>query len=190
MTWAIDLDEVVFNFVDPYFEFLSKKYGKRIAREDLIDNYSAEKCGLIPIGSTIGNLLEFGALGGFRKLKYMPGALEGLDELTDKFPIIFITSRQKDFRQDTIDSLQALGYGGIPLYFSDDHFSPKGMIITALGINYLVDDHPENINNTRALAPSCITILMSKIPGAIREAHAHEVVSGWEEMKQKRPELQ
>jgi len=188
MTWGIDLDEVIFNFVDPYFVFLSKKYGRKIVRTDLIDDWSAEGCGLVPQGTGEENILEFGNQGGFVFLDLMPGAKDGLFSLSNKHSIVFITARPKEFRADTIYTLKRIGYGDIPLYFAD-HTSTKGMIIADLHIDYLIDDNPYYINDARRFAPQCITIMMSTIPGAIKQAHPHELVSGWDELKEKRPEL-
>ena len=177
MTWAIDLDEVVFNFIDPYFEFLSKKYGKKIVREDLTE-YSAESCGLIPTGSSTENLLEFWMMGGFKKLKYMPGAEQNLRNLINRDNVVFATARLLEFYHDTVSSLTTMNLGDIPLYFADSK-TTKGDIVKHVNARYFIDDNPENINDVRNIAPSCITILMSTIPGAIQKAHAHKVVKGW-----------
>lgn len=189
MIIAIDLDEVVFNFIDPYFAFLSKKYGKPILRE-MLTSYSARESGLIPEGETYPRLIDFGNEAGFDSLPVLPGAIEGLQKLMAKgHGFIFITNRLAPFKEQTKKALDAIGYGWAPLFISDD-VDTKGRIIARLGeVKCLIDDSPSNINDTRKHAPYCETILMTRIEGSIRSAYPHLIVSDWADLETKRPEL-
>ena len=188
MIVAVDLDEVVFNFIDPYFEFLSEKYGRKLTRADMTD-WSSERMGFIPRGSSRENLLEFGRLDGFRNLPFMPGAEKGLFDLTNHHSVVFITSREPEARYDTEAVLDETGYGHIPLYFSNSQGTTKGMILANMNAHYLIDDNPEFINEARHRFRSCVSILMSEIPKAIMAVGGNDIVSGWDELRIKRPEL-
>lgn len=188
MIVAVDLDEVVFNFVDPYFEFISEKYGRKVTRADMTD-WSSERMGFIPRGSSHDNLLEFGRLGGFLNLPLMPGAEKGLFDLANHHSVVFVTSRESEARYDTQASLEVLGYNHIPLYFTNHQGVTKGMVLQNIGAHYLIDDNPEFINEVRHRFPGCVSILMSQIPKAVMAVGGADVVEGWDDLRKKRPTL-
>jgi hypothetical protein len=189
MIVAVDLDEVVFNFLDPYLDFINKKYGKKLTRADFISDWSAERLGFIPRGSSRDNLLEFGRLGGFRNLGFMPGAEKGLFDLSNHHSMLFLTSREPEARYDTIAALNEAGFGHIPLYFSNNHGVSKGMILSNVGAHYFIDDSPEYISDARRRSNTCVSILMSQIPAAITAIGGQNYTSGWDDLRNKRPEL-
>jgi hypothetical protein len=189
MIVAVDLDEVVFNFVDPYFEFLSEKYKKPLTRSMLTSDWSCERAGLTPKNSSRENLLEFGELGGFKNLELMPGARSALFDMALLHSIVFVTSREPESRYDTEYSLNELGYHHIPLYFSNHTGTTKGMILQNMGVHYFIDDNPEYINEVRHRYNTCVSILMSQIPASIMAVGGGDIVSGWDELRKKRPAL-
>jgi hypothetical protein len=65
----------------------------------------------------------------------------------------------------------------------------KSMIIQGIGANYLIDDNPTFINETRARVPQVVSILMTQIPAALAAVPGEDKVSGWEELRKKHPEL-
>ena len=85
MKIGLDLDDTIFNFVDPYFMYLSSIYARAIRREDLT-TYSAEGSGIIPKGSGYKHLLDFCNAGGMRYLPFIPGAKSGLNRIIHLSP--------------------------------------------------------------------------------------------------------
>lgn len=187
MIYAFDIDEVTFGFVDPYFRFLSKKYGRDINRSQLTC-HSAEKSGLVPPGTSKTNLIEFISIGGFRNLEAMPGALEIIRKITTRDTIFFVTSRLPESREDTFFTTEKHGLSYIPVAFSGDNIT-KGDIVKFMKADVFIDDHPDFINDVKAKAPNCITVLLSDIPQSWDQCNADVKGKDWNELQTKRPDL-
>jgi 5'(3')-deoxyribonucleotidase len=185
----VDIDEVVVNFLDPYLVFISAKYGRKVTRADIKDGWRLETLGIIPKGSGRQNLLEFAESGGMRNLDFMPGAEKGLSHMANCHSIAFVTSREPEFQNDTVALIERIDYGHVPIYFSNKTGMEKSMIIQGIGANYLIDDNPTFINETRARVPQVVSILMTQIPAALAAVPGEDKVSGWEELRKKHPEL-
>jgi len=136
---ALDLDEVVFNFVDPFLDFLNKSRSTSFTRQDYT-TYSFEDCGILPVGSTKEWVTKFGRAGGFRNLP-----------LRSDFPlvwatrmlsrIVYITYRDFEFEDDTNYNLALYGIHQNVIY-GDHETKPKYLDIKELGITFYVDDNP------------------------------------------------
>lgn len=187
MIYAFDIDEVTLGFVDPYFKFLSEKYGRHIHRSQLT-SHSAEGSGLVPPGTSKQNLLEFIKIDGFKKLDPLPGALEVIRRITARHTIFFVTSRLAESREDTFISLEKFGLSYIPVAFSTSTVS-KGDIVRFMKADVFIDDHPDFITDVKQKAPSCKTVLLSDIPDSWNKCSADIMGMDWKELQTKRPDL-
>lgn len=176
MVLGIDLDEVVFNFIDPFLEFVNKKYNTKYQRHSLSD-WSLEESGVIPKGTDSENIHEYGRQGGFKNQEMMPGAKEILDILRLRHQLIFVTNRKKEFIEDTNTSLHKHGYGGYPVFFTGTEH-PKFEVVKEQGIELFIDDNPVNISKIFQNT-DCWTILMTEITGAIEQAEFDLLAKNW-----------
>lgn len=178
MVIAVDLDECVFNYIDPFLTFVNSLYGTAHTRKD-VTSYSFEDSGTIPIGSNSQLCKEFGDSTGLLHLPLMPGAQEAIRQLRQKHRVFYITSRSSDFYQDTEEALVREDIWS-PTLFSTKAM-PKAKIVRAINAVAFIDDSPRFINevfeNTGSKA-----ILLSNIRGSIEACKSPFRARSWEEV--------
>lgn len=175
---VIDLDEVVFDFVGPFIEFVNKKYGTNYTRASM-RSYSFERSGIIPKGTNEENVLEFCRQGSLLTLPTMPHAREAVWSLQPDREIVYLTTRHKEFEDDTNQALIDLGIWS-PVYFATPD-KPKSVWIRELKARSLVDDNPDNINDVRNNTEAH-TILYTNIQASIDACKPHDIAHTWEEV--------
>jgi len=175
---GIDLDEVVFNFIDPFLKFVNSKYRTHHERQDMV-SYSFERSGIIPLGSNEENILEFCRRGGILNLPLMPGAKEALRLLNSLYEIVYLTNRSSEFEDDTNQCLIDAGLWN-PIYFATPAKS-KADWVKELHIHTLVDDNPFNIQDVREHTEAR-TILLTNIEEATQLCKPHYHARTWAEV--------
>lgn len=178
MVIGIDLDEVFFDFVGPFLEFANKKYGTNFTRADMTE-YSFEKSGVIPKGTNKLMVQEFGRAGGLRHLPPRFSAEWMVHQLQMKNKLMFITSRDLEFQDDTKFSLVNAGILTPVVYFSDKTH-PKSEFVLEHHVDIFIDDCPRFVRDVY-LNTKAIVIMMSAIDNAIKEADGkyHTLVNNW-----------
>lgn len=141
--YGIDLDGVLFNFLDPFNDWLSKHLGVEIHANGITD-YSWWKC--------IDGLTEeefwaefdrFGKSGAYGKMELIPGAKQGLNALSQVFDIAFITARPDYAYDDTVMALKKhFGFGADRLFMARN--CNKSYFVNELGINFFIEDAPHH----------------------------------------------
>ena len=175
---GIDLDEVVFNFVDPFIRFANKKHGTTFSRTDLA-TYHFEECGIIPLGTNNKLVTEFTDLGLLRTLPLVEHAYKALQILDNIYEIIYLTSRHDSTAKDTALSLTDYGIWH-PVHFSTAECT-KADLMKNLNIECLIDDSPRYIDEARIKIPSAKTILFSNVPQSIKVANFNYHARNWPE---------
>ena len=175
MTIALDLDEVVFNYIDPFLKFVNKKFGTNWSRPD-VTSYSFEECGILPPGTNGQYIAEFADAGNLLNLPLMEGAAEVIKKLLRYgHEIFYVTSRDEKYAKDTIEALQKAGIE-LHIRFST-RAATKAQIIVETCSDVFVDDSPRFINEVLS-DTSARGILFSNIEDSIKKcprvAHAHK----------------
>jgi len=175
--YAIDADEIVFNYIDPFIAFINAILGTNHVRST-VTSYSFEDSGVIPKGTNNYYVKAFGDSGGIANLPLMPGAQRNIQKLLEKDSIFYVTSRSSDYYSDTEAALVANGIWA-PMLFSTKAM-PKAQIIRAIGAVALLDDSPTFINEVLDHTNSK-AILMTNIQGSIDVCRSPYKVKSWDE---------
>lgn len=177
MVIALDLDEVAFNYIDPFIEFVNKKRGTNFSRSDM-ETYSFEKAGVIPVGTNDVWCGEFGDAGNLVNLPLMNDAQYYIQKLKEKHTVFYLTSRPIKYAVDTQMSLDAADISG-PVYYSTKKIT-KADIVKEMHADVFVDDSPRYVNEVHK-ETNAKCILFSEISGSIEECEA-QVATCWEEI--------
>lgn len=151
--YGIDLDGVCFDFMNAFREWLNDHLHTHLEEEEITSYYWYE-------GTDISKeefFTEFDKFGeeghGYRNLKLLPGALEGLKKLhEDGHEIYYITNRPLYALQDTVDCLEEHGFP----QRENLHFAKgaKAPLIREFNVDVFIDDSPRTVveltANTRA----------------------------------------
>lgn len=188
MRIGLDLDEVVFNFIDPFLAFMAKQYGTYATRQS-ITQYSFESCGVIPKGTNDNVILEFAKAHGFLTTPLMQDAKVVIKALEHKgFDIHYITSRPSVdvVKEDTLIALTANGL----LQHPDQIVYAKGSKAKSAVIKHIgpflahVDDNPAVMKDLYDNL-GMIGVLFTNIEGSrevCRKEHStSRMVSSWVE---------
>lgn len=143
MKIAIDIDEVVVEFVGRYMEFVGTKGHKKVCYEDV---YCYELWDVLGISKE----LVFELLGEYNSSKYfreaglIDGAKSGVCFLRDNFDICFVTARPREISKETRDFIfEEFRVLGDKVIFSGDVFRggiSKCDICKDLGIGLIIED--------------------------------------------------
>ena len=120
MNIAIDIDEVIVDFIEKCMEFAESKGMKRVCYEDV---YCYELWKVLEIEKDlfIELLNEGNITGKFDKLEFIKGAKKGVEFLRDNFDIYFVTARPKNFSKKTRDFIfEEFGILGNRVLFAGD----------------------------------------------------------------------
>ena len=98
---GIDIDEVVAEFMKSYLEFHNKKNNTSFCLDDLTD-YHLWKCGVHNSKEeSIRAIIEFQNSPFFDDITLIEGAKSGIEFLSQKYSVFFVTSRPSDLREKT-----------------------------------------------------------------------------------------
>jgi len=148
MKIAIDIDEVLADFANPFDKYIQKKYGLTMDR----NKWNTEEWWQAWGGSkttAVGKIYEFVSSGALRKLPPIKGAKDGVRKLKEQgHELIIITGRAADWMDVTKIWLDK----NFPSAFSqtestDFHVAKgglktKGILARELGCDILIDDFP------------------------------------------------
>ena len=146
MKIAIDIDEVIVEFVERYLEFVAKKGLKKIRYEDV---FSLNLWEVLEIKKElfIELLDKCDSIGYFDNVKFIKGAKESVNFLNENHDIIFITSRSKKRIKKTREFIfEEFSILGNKVFFSGDVVGKgknKDEICRDLGIKIIIEDSEE-----------------------------------------------
>jgi uncharacterized HAD superfamily protein len=153
MLIGIDLDSVLADLMIPLNDFHNDRYGTRLVTEDYVD-YNLARFWNCSRAEAMERVYDFYDSPLMETIPLIPGSIEGINYLRQHHQLIVITSRP--------DSTQASTTKWINRYFPDtfskiilsNQFSKyqvkaktKGMIGKELGIEAMIDDHIEYVQD-------------------------------------------
>lgn len=178
-TIALDLDEVVFNFIDPFLAYVNEHEGTNHKREDL-KVHSFAKSNMFSEEKKEYYLNKFTEEGRFFNLPLIDSANSYIHILKQHANICCITSRPKEAEGDTKNRLRLMRHEDIPVIFSTNG-NKKYKILHEINANFFVDDHPLYIQEAFELGPKrCLTILFNPID--LTGALYHFSVNDWKSL--------
>lgn len=143
MKIAIDIDEVVVDFVEKYMEFVETRGIKGVNYEN-VDCYELWEVLGITRDKFMILLNEYNESKYFREVKFIDGAKDGICFLRDNFDICFITARPESISKRTKDFVfREFGILENSVVFSGDNFGKnknKDDICKDLGIGLIIED--------------------------------------------------
>ncbi len=138
-TIAVDIDEVLLKLINPFLSYYNKKnkthFSKRNMRSyDLWENFGKTK------EFVIKELNGFYASPDFSTLTPLPGAVEGIKLLKEKYFLPVVTSRPPHIKSQTIASLTTFFNGSFNLGVSFVSREEKAGRYEELGVKMIIDD--------------------------------------------------
>ena len=161
-TIAIDLDEIRFDFINPFLSFANQQLGTSWTKFHLT-TYSFSGSGMMSVEQNKALLEQFTREGRFKNLPIITGSTKGFRELQKHYNLIAVTSRPIEAKHDTIQRFKEDGFEDIPILFSHKGYR-KYQILHDISANYFIDDHPTYIEEACRKGPrNCINILFNPI---------------------------
>lgn len=146
---AVDIDDVLFPFVDGVADYHNALKGTRLTVGDFFTYNFAEVWGT---DREETEEIVAGFLGADNlELRPVEGAAEALTRLSHDFDIVLVTARNQVFEAETAswlrrhlpDLFQHVIFAGNP--HDGRPYRPKGIICQELEAQLLIDDHPTNL---------------------------------------------
>jgi uncharacterized HAD superfamily protein len=143
-TYGIDLDGVCFDFMNAFREHLNDSLHMHLEEDEITSYYWYETTDV----TKDEFMREFDKFGednhGYRHLKLLKGALEGLKKIHEEgCEIYYITNRPLYALQDTIDCLEEHGFPQREnLHFAQGSKAP---LIREFAVDVFIDDSPRTI---------------------------------------------
>jgi 5'(3')-deoxyribonucleotidase len=180
MRIAVDLDDVVIEFVKPFIEHYNHVYGETYKYEDI--HYWNLYETLVQLETSEGMKAFINAFiyhPHYRKLPAVPGALKGIRQLIDDgHEIYFITSRSSKAIDETYKWLHANGLPIDKIFFNKD----KGWLCKTLNIDIHIDDGIHNLENIGKESPYTALVVYDRPWNQyITPNHIHDRVKNWEQ---------
>lgn len=154
-TIILDIDGTLTDFMTPYVEFLHKLGHTQVDLAKIKSFYFLADFGFGPEESK-DLFYAFVAQGGFRNLKFYPGAITLLAYLKQEgYQIVLATNVPSEGQQDRLDLLKELGVKYDAIHFTPD----KHKIVNQYGAHLILEDHPDAIEkclketNAKVAAP-------------------------------------
>jgi len=143
---AIDIDEVLAEFVQGFLEYHNAEYCTDFRKEQVTDYHLSNLLG-VSSEETIKRLSDFYKTGYFRNIMLVPGAAEGIKQLRQNNKLIVITARPKEIHNITIDWIGSNFkdsfsdiYFTSSCYFNNGLKKTKADICLENKVNILVED--------------------------------------------------
>ena len=145
MKIAIDLDEVIVEFVRHFLDFYNQKNKTEIKFEDWTSYNFSDIIGCTLQEHT--NLIhEFQRTSSFNNLRFLEGAKEAINKLNEDNEIIILTSRAEEFKKETENFLKKhFPEENLEIIYSGDvyknHKKTKAELCKDLKIDCIIEDH-------------------------------------------------
>ena len=184
---GIDLDDVVFEFVNPLLEGYKEKYGKDISFEEVF-SYNFPTIFNISLKEVIDLIEDVFKKGKVENMSFCEFSKESILDLSKNHKIYFITSRI--FREGTLESLEKFFFEtNFELVFSSNPYAKtngktKGEICNELGIDFMIEDSKEHAEE--CVGKNIKVFLLDKPWNKNTESHENMIrVKNWREIMEK-----
>lgn len=147
MLIAVDLDDTLVDFIDPFIQYYEKRFGMRHSKREF-NTYNFWEV----IGGTREEAIElvhdFRRTGALLNLPPMPGALPAVNQLRQYSELVIITSRPVLFSQDTEELVHRRFSGAFSKIYITNYWGQMGEVMTkedlcrSLGVTVLIEDNP------------------------------------------------
>jgi len=148
MKIAVDIDEVLADFANPFDDFIQKKYGLKMDRHKWNSELWWQAWGGTKT-TAVAKIFEFVKSRDFDELPVVPGAVEGVKRLKDMgHELVVITGRAADWMGRTKRWLDHNFNGCFTRVESTDFHminsghKTKGQLAKEFGCDILIDDFP------------------------------------------------
>lgn len=145
---GIDLDDTIWEFQSKFNKFYNSKFGTDYKLEDM-KSYSYEETFKITKEKTIELLDEFSKTDSFSKLPLIDGVMDFLEKIEEDYEVYFITARGINRKDQTLECFYNHFGREEKIHFvgsgSEHEGKSKGEVCLELGIEYMVDDHVQNL---------------------------------------------
>lgn len=190
---AVDIDEVLAEFMS-YFVYFHNLMYKTSTKKEEVEDYYLHKIFNTDRDEMHIRYEEFRTFRLLERLKPVKGATQGIKKLIEMgFTPKLLTARPKDIEKETRKWLN-IHFKGIelPLYFArdtQDRFINKSVVCKAIGAKIIIEDH---IDNAIDCAENGITVYLMDAPwnqtGSLPENVIR--VKSWKEIIKKLPSVQ
>lgn len=166
MILAIDLDEVLAEFVRAFLDFHNAKYGTKFKRED-ITSYNFYEIFKEGKSETMRKIYELYNTRYFKNMPLVPFSKFGINNLSKKHELFIVTSRPRMLSDKTFKWLDkhfgkkfsGVYFSGKP--FSSDREKSKAEICNQLGARVIIED---NLTYAVECALSGLNVLLFDCP--------------------------
>lgn len=179
--YGIDLDGVCFDFIGAFCDWLADKADVSIPEDEEITSYYwYETIDGLDKETFWDEFHKFGKAGGYRNLKLLPGAKEGLQSIIDAgHRVVYITNRPDYAFEDTKAALEEHDFPfRNDLVFANGSKAP---IIREYGVNVFIDDSPRTIADICANTDARIYCRDYPFNRGIHDIHNFARVHSWDE---------
>lgn len=180
MKIGVDLDEVVAKLVPKLIKFLNTKYDKNIKETDIIRYDFGYLYGLSK-PDFYKEIQQFYISKDFRNIKPVKGSQSSITRLTSDHWLFAITARPPSTKFETNLWLDKYFHNKfVNVIYTDG--SAKGDICNNLGIDYLIDDHINYINEACSKGVKCLLMQRTWNKNSTVPKNA-KVVKDWKEIE-------
>lgn len=157
MKIAIDLDDTLVNFAEQLVKFHNFEFNTEYSFDDFHTYVFWEVWG----GDSESNkdeVYRYYKSEYFNKITPLPGAFEAISKLSEDNELFIITARHQDISELTKKQVHSIFPGKFSeVYFANNHLlkseansrtKSKAVICDELGIDVLIEDSPENANES------------------------------------------
>lgn len=153
MNIAVDIDDVLANYMEQFLDFQKERYGRRLHFEDC-DTYSLKTLFQMTEQEEVKQIHEFHKSQYFENIKPLPSAQESLQELkAQEHTLYVITSRQNHIAEKTRKWIDRYFPGIFEDVFITNEASldkkhvKKIDVCKQINANTIIEDSPSNAND-------------------------------------------
>lgn len=189
MKIAIDIDDVTADMVTALTKYNNEVYGTKLTLADHND-YDLAKVWQCPADIAVERVYTFYRSERMNDLQPIEGAIEGINKLSEKYTIQFITSRPSFLQEKSMKWLAKYFPGkNLPIIFTNQYSkgentkTKKSTVCKELNIRYIIEDAPPYALDC---AQNEITVLLFKRPWNVSLTDDKHIikVSNWSEIVQ------
>jgi uncharacterized HAD superfamily protein len=143
---AIDVDEVLFPFVEHLAQFHNERYGTSLTMDDF-SSFKLHQVWGGTVAEEMRKVLEFQATGVITRVAPMPAAMEAIEVLNRHYELAIVTSRTSSIKEETEQWLK-LHFPNVfkHIRFANywDESTPritKADVCRTIGANILIEDN-------------------------------------------------
>lgn len=146
---AVDIDDVLFPFVEGVAEYHNNLKGTQLAVDDFTTYHLNEVWG--GTQEETEEIVQAFLSTDHLHLQPQPGVKKALQQLKGDFDVVLVTARNQAFEEPTVtwlrhhlpDLFADVKFAGNP--YDGRPYQPKGIVCQELGARLLIDDHPSNL---------------------------------------------